>query len=201
MTRGTHGEHLGSLSKDRGRRGNCQAEESAGWMPRRQEPKKDAETGETWMGSCNKRRTSESEWGNPSTVMGGDRALNEIGYVVGSAGTETSQYRDERKSNEIPVVAASETGSAQTGGARKRIMRGCRRAASPGNREAWPSRSQRKLVGNSAVEGESPVRDATEAASETRSLSTTGHVKSCGKQGGPPSKAKYSLATDRERVP
>ena len=56
-------------------------------------------------------------------------------------------------------------------------------------------------MGNSAVEGESPVRDAIEEAGETRSLSTTGHEKSCGKQGGPPSKAKYSLATDRERVP
>ena len=39
------------------------------------------------------------------------------------------------------------------------------------------------------------------AGSEISSLSTTGHGKSCGKQGGPPSKAKYSLATDRERVP
>ena len=28
--------------------------------------------------------------------------------------------------------------------------------------------------------------------------STTGHEKSCGKQGGPPPKAKYSLVTDRE---
>jgi hypothetical protein len=38
-------------------------------------------------------------------------------------------------------------------------------------------------------------------AGEPQSLSTTGHEKSCGKQGGPPSKAKYCLATDRERVP
>ena len=28
--------------------------------------------------------------------------------------------------------------------------------------------------------------------------STTGHVKPCGKKGGPPSKAKHSLVTDRE---
>ena len=32
-------------------------------------------------------------------------------------------------------------------------------------------------------------------------LSTTGHEKPCGKLGGPPSKAKYSLVTDSEAVP
>jgi hypothetical protein len=34
-----------------------------------------------------------------------------------------------------------------------------------------------------------------------RSLSKAGHVQSCLKMGGPPSKPKYSLATDSERVP
>jgi len=32
-------------------------------------------------------------------------------------------------------------------------------------------------------------------------LSTTGHVKPCGKLGGPSSKAKYHLMTDSEPVP
>ena len=32
-------------------------------------------------------------------------------------------------------------------------------------------------------------------------LSTTGHVKPCGKLGGPSSKAKYHLMTDSELVP
>lgn len=32
-------------------------------------------------------------------------------------------------------------------------------------------------------------------------LSTAGHVKPCGKLGGPPPKAKYYLATDSEPVP
>ena len=31
--------------------------------------------------------------------------------------------------------------------------------------------------------------------------STTRHVKPCGKQGGPPPKAKYYLMTDSEEVP
>ena len=39
------------------------------------------------------------------------------------------------------------------------------------------------------VEGDSPV-DKREKASSVL-LSTTGHVKSCGNLGGPPSKAKY----------
>ena len=34
-----------------------------------------------------------------------------------------------------------------------------------------------------------------------RTLSTTGHEKPRGNQGGPPPKAKYSLATDSEPVP
>ena len=33
------------------------------------------------------------------------------------------------------------------------------------------------------------------------SLSKAGHVQSCLKMGGPPSKPKYSLATDSEQVP
>jgi hypothetical protein len=39
-------------------------------------------------------------------------------------------------------------------------------------------------------EGESPVSEAGEVL--VGILSTTGHVKFCGKLGGPPSKAKYS---------
>ena len=38
-------------------------------------------------------------------------------------------------------------------------------------------------------EGDSPVGDKKMASDVL--LSTTGHVKSCGKLGGPPSKAKY----------
>jgi hypothetical protein len=39
-------------------------------------------------------------------------------------------------------------------------------------------------------EGDSPVGEKEKTPNVL--LSTTGHVKSCGKQGGPPSKAKYS---------
>jgi hypothetical protein len=46
-----------------------------------------------------------------------------------------------------------------------------------------------------AGEGESPVPEI-EGIWWVLILSTTGHEKSCRKQGGPPSKAKYSAATD-----
>ena len=55
------------------------------------------------------------------------------------------------------------------------------------------------LLGSATEEGESPVYE-NEMALE-RYLSTTGHEKSCWKLGGPPSKAKYEIATDSELVP
>lgn len=51
----------------------------------------------------------------------------------------------------------------------------------------------------SAREGNSPV--AKNLFPPRRTLSTAGHVKPRGKLGGPPPKAKYSLATDSEPVP
>ena len=46
-----------------------------------------------------------SEWGNPILVMRDDRKGP-------TRGTETSKYPEEKKSTEIPLVAASEMGSA-----------------------------------------------------------------------------------------
>ena len=52
----------------------------------------------------------------------------------------------------------------------------------------------------STKDGDSPV-DENERSACFRHPSTAGHEKSCGKLGGPPSKAKYSLVTDSELVP
>ena len=49
-----------------------------------------------------------SEWGNPAGVMPCRRKAQ-------TRGSETSQYPEEKKSNEIPLVEAIETGTAQTG--------------------------------------------------------------------------------------
>ena len=79
--------------------------------------------------------------------------------VAGTAGTETSQYREERKSTETPGVVASETGRAQTdqrGASPVGGVVGHVRLLEMGARR---TQSQRKLVGNSVEEGESPVRD------------------------------------------
>jgi hypothetical protein len=48
----------------------------------------------------------------------------------------------------------------------------------------------RRTLERSAADGDSPVDENTRTPAGC--LSTTGHEKSCGKQGGPPSKAQYS---------
>jgi hypothetical protein len=53
-----------------------------------------------------------SEWGNPARVMPRDCSLKK--RAEASPGTETSQYREEQTSTEIPQVVASERGAAQT---------------------------------------------------------------------------------------
>ena len=56
-----------------------------------------------------------------------------------------------------------------------------------------------KGMGRPATEGESPVVENDVLVDWIQS--TTGHVKPCGKPGGPPSKPKYYLMTDRGAVP
>ena len=63
-------------------------------------------------------------------------------------------------------------------------------AAPSGSITSDPSRS---ALGRAATDGESPVGERI--GSSVGGLSTTGHEEPRGKQGGPPSKAKYP--TDR----
>ena len=83
-----------------------------------------------------------------------DPGLNEIGPGGDTGGSETSQYPEEKKSNEIPPVAASERGLAQTGGF---IPRGWRAGLSAGGR-------QRRRLERRAGEGDSPVRETVPPA-------------------------------------
>ena len=62
-------------------------------------------------------------------------------------GSETSQYPEEKKSNEIPVVAASEVGKVQT---RVHALWGCRTPM-------WDDIYNRIGLESLTVEGESPV--------------------------------------------
>lgn len=82
-----------------------------------------------------------------------------------TGGTETSKYPEEKKSTEIPAVAASDPGLAL-----KFYM------------------CQVKALESAAIQGDSPV---TEDANKVKT-SRTGHVISCLNMGGPSSKAKYS---------
>jgi hypothetical protein len=49
-----------------------------------------------------------SEWGNPARVIPGHPPAEYIGEGKRTRGTETSQYLEEQKSNEISLVVASE---------------------------------------------------------------------------------------------
>ena len=82
-----------------------------------------------------------SEWGNPAGRSLRPRPES-IGPGGDTGGSETSQYPEEKKSNEIPPVAASERGLAQTGGF---IPRGCRAGIGPsdGSAGAWKGAPQR----------------------------------------------------------
>jgi hypothetical protein len=54
------------------------------------------------------------EWDNPPD-FGQVLPAESIGRVEQTQGSETSQYLEEKKSTETPLVAASERGPAQTG--------------------------------------------------------------------------------------
>ena len=78
-------------------------------------------------------------------------AAESIGRTGGSRGTETSQYLDEEKSTEIPLVVASERGAAQTSPRESAGVVGPTRASPM----AHP-----KVLEGTTEDGESPVGDA-----------------------------------------
>ena len=117
-----------------------------------------------------------------------------IGRIEVTGGTETSKYPEEEKSNEIPLVVASERGYRTNRQLRKR-WRGCRTI----HCGVTKLRGSRTVWKNLARQGKSPVRES--AKTPEWHLSTAGHVKPGGNLGGPPSNPKYSLVTDSEPVP
>src|SRR5215831_11438847 len=90
--------------------------------------------------------------GQPAGVGAPAPAAECIGRAEGTGGTETSQYPEEEKSNERPVVVASEAGRSPNRG-RFASLRGWR---------TGPSQGMRAMGGPKALEGataggESPV--------------------------------------------
>ena len=87
------------------------------WMPWHEEATKD-------VVSCDKPRgvakqtlsPGDFRMGKPDGRHGPSSAAEYIGRVKRTGGSETSQYPQEEKSIEIPLVVASERGRAQTFG-------------------------------------------------------------------------------------
>jgi hypothetical protein len=105
-------------------------------------------------------------------------------------GTETSQYLQERKSIETPSVAASEDGIAQTE----------RNLGVAGIGQELQRQSKQNGLESPTTAGDSPVCKCLCPPLRPVYQSSTELVKLRAKQGGPPSKAKYSSVTDSEIV-
>ena len=91
-----------------------------------------APTGDEGRGKLRKASGSRKQalirrYPNGETLPGktGQRLAEYIGGYEPTQGSEPSQYLEENKSNEIPIVAASEIGTAQT---RVLALWGCRTA-------------------------------------------------------------------------
>ncbi len=75
---------------------------------------KDGASTDMPRGAASRRRSGDVRMGKPGRGNVRPSAAEFIGGEKGTVGTETSQYREEEKSTEIPSVAASERGGAQT---------------------------------------------------------------------------------------
>ena len=120
-----------------------------------------------------------------------------IGVWRQTGGSETSQYPQEQKSIEIPLVVASERGKAQTICSNTDGVVGLLQGFTREVTKLWCSR---RFLERTTEEGESPVGE-TLRSSWKQFPSTAGHVEPRGKLGRPFPKAKYLLATDSELVP
>ena len=84
-------------------------------MPWRREAMKDVASYEKPRGAVSTRRSGDVRMGKPSESHVSLPPPEYIGRTGQTEGSEPSQYLEEEKSKEIPSVAASERGRAQTG--------------------------------------------------------------------------------------
>ena len=163
-------------------------------MPWQWKPKKDATSCDNPRGAARGLRSGGFRTGEPRRRHGLRPPPEHIGRTGATRGTETSKYPEEEKSTEIPLVAASERGP-RANRREREPRRGCRTAHSGvrnprGSGTAWEGRRDRVRA---------PYAKPRRAPGGI--LSTAGHVKPGGKQGGPPSNPKYSPLTDSAPVP
>ena len=102
--------------------------------------------------------------GEPSPSHVGLPAPEFIGCVEGTRGSETSQYPQEEKSIEIPSVAASERGRAQTSSSDTRGVVGLSQGAA---REVIKPACSRRSLERPTREGDSPVDETRPVFLET----------------------------------
>ena len=83
-------------------------------MPWHRKSTKGAASRDSPRGGANVRRSGGARMGKPAWGHAHASQAEHIGLRKATGGTETSKYPEEEKSTEIPGVAASETGPAQT---------------------------------------------------------------------------------------
>ena len=83
-------------------------------MPWHRKSTKGAASRDSPRGGANVLRSGGARMGKPDGGHAPSPAPEHIGRQEATGGTETSKYPEEEKSTEIPGVAASETGPAQT---------------------------------------------------------------------------------------
>ena len=83
-------------------------------MPRHNQAMKDVVSCEKLRVGANDRRPGDIRMGQPGAGNAASLPPEFIGWLERTQGTETSKYLQEEKSKEIPGVAASEMGRAQT---------------------------------------------------------------------------------------
>ena len=97
-------------------------------------------------------------WGHAQSLRS-----EHIGPVEGTGGTETSKYSEEEKAIANPLVAASETGSAQTSAVYEARRRCCGGVVGPAGRcvgavtELQKAAISRTRMESRAADGNSPV--------------------------------------------
>jgi hypothetical protein len=101
-----------SLSEQIWRDWCFQAIKGVWWMPWGRVPTKDAISGETLWGAAKKRRSRDIRMGKPGQGNAWSLPDEHIVRAEGTRGTETSKYPEEKKTDVIPPVAASERGRA-----------------------------------------------------------------------------------------
>ena len=113
-----------------------QDDQGARWMPWHRKPTKDAASCDNPRGGASSPRSAGVRMGEPARGHALAAPAEHIGRRRATGGTETSQYPEEEKSNEIPRVAASERGPAQTRARVRALGRCCTRGcgvARPGS--------------------------------------------------------------------